>query len=139
MSDFHLKVAMSGDRKEDTRRRGEALGLALMHAATDPEIRAKMGASPLSEELDPRKKLISALGRAYSDIYLGVHRQVVIKRLRDLIRSDLNEIAQKHHQHLSELVRARSIGDRCGDFISKVQLELLSEAITPEELPPDAA
>ena len=115
-SDLHISAEMTGDRAEDTDRRAQAYGIALEHARTDPLITLKM-----------------ALGKAYSDVHAGDVRTDIIKKLRKwLAEPGMQEVAVKHCAHLSALVRARTIGERCGDYVSKVQLQLLKDAMVEE-------
>ena len=133
---FHLEAKMSGDRAEDTSRRAEAFGIALMHAATDPQFRAAMGSPELPET--PFKRFKLELGRAYSDLHAGLPRSQVTRRLRELMdsHSEMLAAAKEHHPRLAEIVRARTIGARCGDHISQTQLDLLTDALTLPAAPP---
>lgn len=125
---FHLKAEMTGNRAEDTSRRADALGIALMHAATDSRFRAAMGSPEVPET--PFKWFKLALGRAYSDVHSGLPRSQVVRRIREMLDAEpeLLTAAREHHPKLAEIVRARTVGDRCGDHISQVQLELLTDA-----------
>jgi len=122
-SDLHMSVEMTGDRRENTSRRAAAFETAINHAASDPGIKLRM-----------------ALGAAYSDLHAGITRHVIVTRLRDLLADPaIAAAALPYHAKLSQAVIARTKGQLCGDYISKIQLELLSEALAPEEEPPHAA
>jgi hypothetical protein len=125
---FRLKAEMTGDRAEDTSRRADAFAVALTHAATDPAFRAAMGL-PEGPADDPVKQLKFALGHAYSDAQQGVARLEIMARLREVIAEVGPAVTQGRLAQLDEIVTARSRGERCGDHVSKVQLELLREAL----------
>jgi hypothetical protein len=141
-SDLHMSVEMTGDQAEDTRRRALAYATAITHAVSNPAIREKMG---METPTDPQRRLRLALGAAYSDLYMGIGRQVIIRRLRDLLEEpEIAGVKLAHHSHLTSIVASRSRGNLSGDHISKIQLELLTEALgeTPDQTnpePPDAA
>jgi len=78
-------------------------------------------------------KLKMALGGAYSDIHAGDLRRDVVRRLSALFAEDgMREVAVRHRAYLSGLVRARTVGERCGDYVSKIQHQLLAEALADE-------
>lgn len=126
MSDLRITAEMTGDQAEDTSRRAKTITLAVDNARIDPLIKLKM-----------------ALGRAYSDIHAGDHRPAVVQRLRDTLADpEVAAIAAGHHRHLAEVVRARTVGERCGDYVSKVHHAILTDALAlpaPQPEPPDAA
>lgn len=75
-------------------------------------------------------KLKQALGRSYSDQHLGEYRGQIIRRLSQLIgEPGMISVARQHHANLHNIVKSRSIGNRCGDYVSKVQFDLLSQAL----------
>lgn len=118
---IHLEVEMTGDRRENTRRRAAAMEYGLKAAARDPLVALSM-----------------ALGRAYSEAHAGEARGLVIQRLRDLVSDPLVRSAAIGLQtRLRERVAARTRGDKCGDYIGQFQLELLDEVLIQEG--PDAA
>lgn len=119
---IHLDVEMTGDRRENTRRRAQAMEYALKTAAVDPMTRVRM-----------------ALGGAYSQAHMGVPRTRIVHDLRQLLLDDpsLHAAAVGRQTQLRDVVAARTRGDKCGDYIGQFQLELLDEVLTPEG--PDAA
>jgi hypothetical protein len=129
---------MTDDGSENTSRRALAYATAVTHAVSNPATREKMGMDP--EPSDSRTKLRLALGAAYSDLYLGIGRQVIIKRLQALLAiPEIAAVVRGHHAHLAAIVAARSRGDQCGDHISKIQHELLTAALDQIPEPPNAA
>lgn len=118
MSDFKLSGEMTDDPGENTKRRAQVFDLALNHAAQDPSIALKM-----------------ALGLAYSESHKTLSRQPVIKELGRLLRRpDIAAIAPQYAANLENVVKSRTIGNRCGDYVSKVQFELLSEAMNQKDV-----
>ena len=118
MSDdqFHFKFKMPSDGQERTQRRAEAIATAIKEAASDPLTVLRM-----------------AFGRAYSDCHNKLPRDNVIRDLRAILSDPtINLIAISYRRKLSEIPSSR-------DYIGKFQLELLDEALIPEEGPPDAA
>lgn len=116
MSDLHISTEMTGDRGEDTARRAGTYAEAIKFATDDPLIKLRM-----------------ALGRAYSDIHAGELRPEIVKRLRALLEDpEIAAVAPGYHQKLAEIVRVRSVGERCGDYISKIHHQILGEALVQE-------
>lgn len=119
-----ILVEKTGDPAENKERARQALEYGVNAAASDPGVLIRM-----------------ALGRAYSDLHTnGIPRSQVVEHLRDLFADDmLHEAALAYQQRLLLLVAGRTKGDRCGDYVGKVQLELLTEVLMPTPERPDAA
>jgi len=72
----------------------------------------------------------AALGRAYSDIHSAIPRAEVVAGLRDLFaEATIHNAAAVYQNSLRERVAARTKGDVCGDYIGRVQLDLLDEVL----------
>jgi hypothetical protein len=92
---------------------------------------------PIHAQADPAQleaanlKLQTVLAVAYMKVFmLGHPRPEAIGALKEALKDDiLKDEAAKQLAKLAEIVRARSIGERCGDHISKEYLELLMAAV----------
>lgn len=120
---IHLSAEMTGNRREDTKRRAQAIEFALLSAAGDPLVAVRM-----------------AFGRAYGEVHAGISRNRIVHDLRELLTDPaLHAAAVGWQSQLRNTVAARTQGDKCGDYIGQVQLALLDEVLIPTEGPPDAA
>jgi hypothetical protein len=82
--------------------------------------------------LDPPLTLRRLLAQAYMDaVVLYKPRAEVARALADKIKAeDIASIIPSSLANLEAIVRARSLGERCGDYISQIQLELLKESLS---------
>ena len=122
---IRIRVERTSDPAENKERARAALEYGIKAAASDPGVLIRM-----------------SLGRAYSDLHTnGLTRTQVVEQLRNLLADEpLHGAAWIYHANLTSVVRARTNGDRCGDYIGRFQLELLTEVLNPiTEDPPDAA
>ena len=77
-----------------------------------------------------RAALDGLLGKAYTAKSQGRHREAM-EFLRNALATshEMRKIADAKRNELAEIVRARSRGGVCGCHVSKVQGELLTEAM----------
>jgi hypothetical protein len=81
--------------------------------------------------LDPGLTLRRLLAQAYMDaVVLYKPRAEVARALAAAIKAeDITSIIPSYLANLEAVVKASSLGERCGDFISQTQLALLKESL----------
>lgn len=78
----------------------------------------------------PNLELLQALGEAYGLHQVNNDSAGAVEKVRAALADpEIREAAETHLAGLSELVRARSSGGRCGDHVSKITHDILSEAL----------
>lgn len=71
-----------------------------------------------------------ALGSAYTRTHVGKDRHGAVAELRGRLGTETaRRIAAEHLAKLSETVRARTRGGRCGCVVTQTAHDLLSEAL----------
>ena len=87
-------------------------------------------------ERDPLHILKQILAKAYTDAYaLNKPRSEVLRDLKGAIDEErIGDIVTTYRAELEAVVRARTLGERCGDHLSQAQLALLKDALA-QKLP----